>query len=106
MGYCTKCGAELKENQNFCVQCGKPVSDAVSNVSTSLNDDGGFGWALLGFCIPIVGLVLFLVWQNEKPLTASAAGKGALVSVIFSVVMYVILVIVLAASGAFLGTGY
>ena len=29
-------------------------------------DNGGFGWGLLGCCIPIVGLVLFLVWKDNK----------------------------------------
>ena len=33
-------------------------------------------------CIPIVGLVLFLVWKDTKPRNAKAAGIGALVSVI------------------------
>ena len=46
-----------------------------------MEDNGGFGWGLLGCCIPIVGLVLFLVWNDTKPRTARAAGIGALVSV-------------------------
>ena len=49
------------------------------------NDNGGFLWGLLGFCIPIVGLVLFLVWKDQKPKTAKAAGIGALISVILGV---------------------
>ena len=40
-------------------------------------------------CIPIVGLVLFLVWKDTKPRNAKAAGIGALVSVILSVLYYV-----------------
>ena len=27
-------------------------------------DRGGFLWGLLGCCIPVVGLVLFLVWRE------------------------------------------
>ena len=46
------------------------------------NDNGGFLWGLLGCCIPVVGLILFLVWKDQKPNTAKAAGIGALVSVI------------------------
>ena len=45
---------------------------------------------LLGFCVPIVGLVLFLVWRNEKPRTAKVAGVGALIAVIISVIWYVL----------------
>ncbi|WP_330400785.1 hypothetical protein [Lacrimispora amygdalina] len=53
-------------------------------------DNGGFGWGILGCCIPIVGLILFLVWKDSKPKTAKAAGLGALISVICIVLMYVL----------------
>ena len=52
-------------------------------------DDGGFLWGLLGCCIPIVGLILYLVWKNERPRTAKAAGIGALVSVCIGILYYV-----------------
>ena len=50
------------------------------------NDSGSFGWAVLGFFFPIVGLVLYIVWRNEKPRCAKMAGGGALASVVLSVV--------------------
>ena len=53
------------------------------------NDTGSIGWGFLGCCIPIVGLVLFLVWKDTKPRNAKAAGIGALVCVIAYVLMYV-----------------
>ena len=49
---------------------------------------------LLGCCIPIVGLVLFLVWRDTKPKTSKAAGIGALVSVIVYVLFYVFAAVV------------
>ena len=55
-------------------------------------DNGGFGWGLLGCCIPIAGLILFLVWKDTKPKTAKAAGIGALVSVILGVIYYVAII--------------
>ena len=112
MGYCTKCGAELKDGQSFCTQCGKTVNDISSNIPSNVNDDGGFLWGLLGFCVPVAGLILYLVWQTERPLSARAAGKGALISVILYVIIviiYIIAMIALAASGAFIfepGVGY
>jgi len=57
------------------------------------NDNGGILWGLLGCCIPIVGLILFLVWRDTKPKTAKAAGIGALVSVVVSVVLYIIMAV-------------
>ena len=68
-----------------------------------VTDKGGFLWGLLGCCIPIVGLVLFLVWKDQKPKTAKAAGIGALVCVGFLIVYYIamlILGIAIAATGA------
>lgn len=52
-------------------------------------DQGGFLWGALGCCIPVVGLVLFLVWKDQKPKTAKAAGIGALVSVGLTVLFYI-----------------
>ena len=67
------------------------------------NDNGGFLQGLLGCCIPVVGLILFLVWKDQKPRTAKAAGIGALVSVILSVVFYIIYFVILGAAGLALG---
>lgn len=49
-------------------------------------DSGSFGWAVLGFCFPIVGLILYLVWKNTKPRSAGRAAKGALVGFILGIV--------------------
>lgn len=66
-------------------------------------DRGGFLWGLLGCCIPVVGLVLFLVWRDEKPKTAKAAGIGALVSVILTILIYVGVFIMSIATAALIG---
>lgn len=70
----------------------------------SVKDRGGFGWGLLGYIIPIVGLVLYLVWRDERPKTAKAVGVGALVSLIVSILVYVLyFVLVMSFSASFLG---
>ncbi|MDE7445791.1 MAG: hypothetical protein K2N15_08850 [Lachnospiraceae bacterium] len=68
-------------------------------MENNVNDNGGFLWGLLGCCIPIVGLVLFLVWKDQKPKTAKAAGIGALVSVILAVAYYIIVFVIIGAAG-------
>ena len=57
---------------------------------TNPEDKGGFLWGLLGCCIPLVGLILFLVWKDNKPKTAKAAGIGAIVGVVVSVLCYIL----------------
>lgn len=54
-------------------------------------DDGGVGWLVLGLFIPIVGLILYLVWKDTKPLSAQQAGKGALIGFIIGIVGYIAL---------------
>lgn len=53
-------------------------------------DSGSFGWAVLGFFIPLVGLILWLVWKTERPLTAKKAGIGALVGAIVGVIFVIV----------------
>ncbi|KFI97179.1 hypothetical protein BSTEL_1731, partial [Bifidobacterium stellenboschense] len=59
-----------------------------------VDDKGSFGWAVLGFFIPLIGLILFLVWKDQKPGDAKMAGMGALVSVIASVALWLLIVII------------
>ena len=83
MAFCKNCGAQIDDNAVVCTTCGASQSTAPAVV-----DNGGFGWGLLGYCLPIVGLILFLVWKDTKPKSSKAAGIGALVSVIVAVVVY------------------
>ncbi len=68
-------------------------------------DDGGFLWGLLGGCVPIAGLVLFLVWKDQKPNTAKAAGIGALVCLIANVVFFVLYVLLMFFVGFMAASG-
>ncbi len=74
-------------------------NNVTENVNDNVNDNGGFLWGLLGCCIPIVGLILFLIWKDQKPKTAKAAGIGALVSVIIGVLYYIIVFVIIGAAG-------
>lgn len=59
--FCKNCGQPMDEHDNVCPNCG-----AVQNQTPPVVDNGGIGWGLLGCCIPVVGLVLFLVWKDTK----------------------------------------
>ncbi len=91
MKYCNKCGKELMDEAVVCPACG------CAQKVVAADDASSFGMGLLGFCIPIVGLILYLVWKDSSPLKAKSAGKGALISVIVGVVFYIIYAIFLAA---------
>lgn len=90
MMYCKNCGSEVEDHQDVCLKCGTSTKSAPTVV-----DNGGFGWGLLGFCVPLAGLILYLVWKQERPKTSKSAGIGALISLIFCAVFYVIYAIIL-----------
>ena len=86
MKYCRKCGKQIEDEAVICPFCGVPQQE-----QSSVYDSGSIGWGVLGCCIPIVGLILFLVWKDSKPNNAKKAGIGALISVIASFLFYAIL---------------
>ena len=105
--YCSHCGTNLNGDEKFCPNCGAPVSeqkpqsdpfaaksatfsDAQSKAQAATGDAPSTGYGILGFLIPIVGLILYLVWKDEYPLRAKSCGRGALVSVILSAVLMIL----------------
>ncbi|HIT35227.1 MAG TPA: zinc-ribbon domain-containing protein [Candidatus Faecousia intestinavium] len=86
MAFCRNCGQQIDDRAAVCPHCGVAQENKPQVV-----DNGGFGWGVLGCCIPIVGLVLFLVWKDTKPKTAKAAGIGALVSVGIGILYYILM---------------
>ena len=86
--FCSNCGKELNEGAEFCLKCGKFIKK--EEVSSNQQIDGnGFGWGVLGFFFPIVGLILFLVWKNNLPKRAKGAGIGALIGFILNIIMVI-----------------
>jgi len=68
-----------------------------SGVPRNENDASSFLFAVLGFFFPLVGLILFAVWQSTMPLRAKSAGIGALVGVIAGIASTCLFFIVIAA---------
>ena len=94
MKFCQKCGKEIMDEAVVCPGCGCAQESPVKNTE----DAGGCGWALLGFCIPVAGLVLYLVWKNTMPSKAKSAGMGALISVIIAIILYAVWAFIIGVS--------
>lgn len=70
---------------------------ASSTQVQSAKEGGTVGWGILGFFLPIVGFILWLVWKDEQPARSRSAGIGCLVSVCLGVVGSIIYIIILFA---------
>ena len=96
---CNYCEYEVKDDCKYCPNCGEnprtkkknkikeelELKDNSNKSSNSINTESLFPlWGLLGFFVPIVGLILFIVWNKTKPKEAKAAGIGALARVIIN----------------------
>ena len=99
MKYCSHCGKEIMEEAVICVNCGCSVASQNSNQSiVNPNDAPNTGFAVLGFFIPIVGLILYLLNKDTYPLKAKSAGKGALIGFCVGIAFSILYGIVLAVA--------
>lgn len=96
--YCNNCGKEIDDNAVICIHCGaatklyQPISEEPT--------DSSLGCLLCGICFlfPIVGLILYIVWQNTYPNKAKAAGKWALIGFIVGIVIGILYWLLIAGS--------
>ena len=86
MKFCSKCGKEIMDEAVVCVHCGCSVTPTNTATPATTGDAPNTGFAVLGFFIPIVGLILYLINKDTAPLKAKSAGKGALIGFIVSCV--------------------
>ena len=70
MKYCSHCGKEIMSEAVICPHCGCATGTSMSlepdNPSTGLN--------ILSFFFPLIGLILFIVFQSKTPTKANHIG--------------------------------
>ena len=101
--FCSNCGAELKASQQVCLNCGTLVEkdkNIISSDDVNIIDFGSAGWGVLGFFIPLAGLIIYCIWNSTKPKTAKKAGLGALIGFIFNVVVGIICGIIIGVAAS------
>jgi magnesium-transporting ATPase (P-type) len=96
--YCHQCGKEVNSDVKYCPYCGAQLDvhghanngdyQPIQPGPTYQREDDApnFAFALLSFFVPIVGLVLYIIWNKEYPLKAKSCLKGF----IFNIVVYVV----------------
>lgn len=89
--FCQACGAETRKEQEFCIKCGAKLIR--KKQLSSLNDNPSLLVNLASCCFPIVGLVLYLVWRDEKPRTAKSVCIWGVVGFVIISVFYIFMAI-------------
>ena len=107
--FCTNCGKELPDkNVSFCPYCGKRINGGAPNnaapsgetqpsygpVYHNPDDVPNGGWTVLGFFFPLIGFILYLVFQTTYPNRSRLCGKGALIGLIVDVGIGIIVAII------------
>ena len=87
--FCSKCGKEVNDDAVVCVHCGCAIENKKPSLANS-NDAPNTGFAVLGFFIPLAGLIVWLINKDTKPLMAKSAGKGALAGFVTSIVLSIV----------------
>lgn len=118
--YCRNCGAPLADNAVVCSRCGVTVTPPAppsgaqppyqnqqfpyqnqhynygygqQPYDQQQEDRPSAGYNALAFFFPIVGLILYLVWKDQKPRCAHSTGKWALIGFIAGIVLTIVWVV-------------
>ena len=85
--FCKKCGKEIDDQAVVCVNCGVPVDNKKFKSS---NDTPSHLVGIASCCFPIVGIVLYFLWKDEKPQSASLVCKWTIAGLVISVISFFI----------------
>ncbi len=90
--YCMHCGNPCDPKAVICVKCGAPFGNTYPNFPREDDKPSGL-LKFICFFVPILGLILYLVNINEKPVSAKAYGKSSLIGFVLGIVLYVFFLI-------------
>ncbi|WP_278627591.1 zinc ribbon domain-containing protein [Thomasclavelia cocleata] len=90
---CNKCGRQVIDGANFCPFCGADLRYQRNNNSglsgyINPNDETNFGYTLLSFFMPYIGLVLYIVWLKEFPKRAKSCLNGLIAGIICIIILF------------------
>lgn len=88
--YCKNCGNTINENALYCPYCGAKLDSTQLEKSKSLD----IGFFIVGFLIPILGLIVFLLYEKKEPKKAKSAVKGALIGFVAKIALVFLSVLV------------
>lgn len=94
--FCPNCGKEINDNAVVCIHCGA----STNSKKTNLVDNPSHLAGAVSCCFPVVGLILYFLWKDEKPESASLVCKWMIGGIIAWVIIYVLFFIIGLAGAA------
>lgn len=108
--FCKNCGQEMNDNMQFCPNCNTPVaSENAAPAQQPYNaqppyaapqqpygqppvsqEPASLGLRFVCWFIPIVGIILYFVKKDEKPVYAKQCVKASIISIIVNTVVVVL----------------
>lgn len=82
--HCPHCNQVIDPYPQTCPNCGKIVDMDPSGKKT---EGTAIGWGILGFILPIVGIILMFAWLHYKPRASAASGVGAFLGIIVALIL-------------------
>lgn len=72
----------------YCKFCGKYIGQQYycNHCFNYINDNNNILWRLIGFLFPLLGLILFVLWKENKP-------KTSLNILIWSIISFIALIL-------------
>ncbi|MFJ7840828.1 zinc ribbon domain-containing protein [Lysinibacillus sphaericus] len=91
--FCRNCGEQISEHAEICIHCSVRVKNAVGD------DKPNWGINIITLCcVPLVGLIMYFIWKNEKPVAAKSALIFFFISIGVIVLFYIVMFIIGLAS--------
>lgn len=87
--FCSKCGKEIANEAVVCIHCGCAVNGNAPGTTSEDIPNGGLN--VLGFLIPIVGLIMYCVMHGQTPKKANQIGLFSLVGFIINLFLIIAL---------------
>lgn len=86
--FCSKCGQKIDENTKICRCCG----NWIEHTDIKDNDQSSIGFAVVGFLAPLIGLIMFIIYHDTRPLRAKSVIKGVVIGFATKVLIVVVII--------------
>lgn len=84
--FCKNCGKEIDDKAAICIHCG--VATGNSSIGNEPVDNPSHIAGVASCCVPILGLILYFMWKDEKPNSAKLVCKWMIGGIVAWVIVY------------------